>query len=68
MKLSKQQNNQIEKNRGRKGLNTELYIEILQRISALGEIAPEIKELDINPLLANSKYIIAVDARILIKK
>lgn len=54
--------------RGKKALNKEKFIEILQRISSLAEIAPEIKELDLNPLMANNEEIIAVDARIRLEK
>lgn len=54
--------------RGKEGVDEDLFIKIIQRLSALTEIAPEIVEMDINPLLGNSKKIIAVDTRILIKK
>jgi len=54
--------------RGKKGVNQELFIEIIQRVSALVEIAPEIVEMDMNPLIGTSKKITAVDARIKIQK
>lgn len=54
--------------RGKKGVNEDVYCDIILRISALLEIFPEISELDINPLLGNEKYITAVDARIKIEK
>ncbi|MFR9165873.1 MAG: acetate--CoA ligase family protein [Dysgonomonas sp.] len=54
--------------RGQKGLNEELFTEIIVRLSILLRYATEIKEMDINPLLANDKQVIAVDARIRIEK
>jgi len=54
--------------RGQEGINIEAFSKIIRKISALLEIVPEIVELDINPLLANSNEIIAVDARIKIEK
>jgi acetyltransferase len=54
--------------RGGAPLNKELFIEIIQRVSALLKLAPEIEELDLNPLLAKAANIIAVDARISVKK
>ncbi|MCB9359996.1 MAG: acetate--CoA ligase family protein [Flavobacteriales bacterium] len=50
--------------RGGDPLNKTLFIDIIQRISALLKLAPEIEELDLNPLLAKDDAIIAVDARI----
>jgi acetyltransferase len=58
----------IQGNRGQEGVNEEQFAEIIVRLSALLRFAPEIKEMDINPLLATSKGIIAVDARIRIEK
>jgi len=54
--------------RGQKGVNEEQFAEILARLSALLEIAPEIFEMDINPLLGSPEKVIAVDARIRIEK
>lgn len=54
--------------RGKKGIHQPLFIDIIQRISALVEAAPEIAEMDINPLLGNEKEITAVDVRIRIEK
>tara|TARA_R110001592_G_scaffold52046_4_gene159630 strand:+ start:7709 stop:9769 length:2061 start_codon:yes stop_codon:yes gene_type:complete len=54
--------------RGGAPLNKELFIEIIQRVSALLKLAPEIEELDLNPLLAKDYTIIAVDARISVEK
>ena len=50
--------------RGKKGVNQDLFIEIIQRLSALTLVAPEIVEMDVNPLLGNEEEIIAVDTRI----
>lgn len=54
--------------RGQKGIYLEGFIDTIIRLSALAEAAPEIAELDLNPLLANEKQIVAVDARIRIEK
>jgi acetyltransferase len=58
----------IEGTRGQKGLNKQRYAEIIVRLSTLLRFATEIKEIDINPLLADDKDVVAVDARILIEK
>ncbi|SHF30777.1 acetyltransferase [Mariniphaga anaerophila] len=54
--------------RKQEGVNISLFEEIIVRLSSLLRHATEIKELDINPLLGNEKEILAVDARIRIKK
>ncbi|MFH4966306.1 acetate--CoA ligase family protein [Gaetbulibacter sp. M235] len=54
--------------RGQQGINLENYADIIIKISQLLCIAPEIAELDINPLLASENDIIAVDVRIRIDK
>jgi len=54
--------------RNQEGVNEDLFAEIITKISNLVTVAPEIAELDLNPLLGNSKEIIAVDARIRIEK
>jgi acetyltransferase len=54
--------------RGEKGVNEKFFADIVARLSALTEAAPEIEEMDINPLLANGDDIVAVDARIKINK
>ncbi|HNL83014.1 MAG TPA: acetate--CoA ligase family protein, partial [Chitinophagaceae bacterium] len=54
--------------RNKKGLNEEKFIDIIQRIGALVHIAPEISELDLNPIKAEDKNMVAVDARICIDK
>ncbi len=54
--------------RGQKGIDIEAFSKIISKLSTLLEIAPEIAELDINPLLATSDEIVAVDVRIRIEK
>ena len=54
--------------RGQKGINEYQFAKIIVRLSVLLRFATEIKELDINPLLATDRGIIAVDARIRIDK
>ncbi|GHV43077.1 acetyl-CoA synthetase [Bacteroidia bacterium] len=54
--------------RGQNPVNEQLFVDIITRISALVSAAPEIVEMDLNPLLANSEGITAVDARIGIEK
>ena len=54
--------------RGQKGINERKYAEIIVRLSTLLRFATEIKEMDINPLLADDNDVIAVDARILVEK
>jgi len=58
----------IEGTRGQEGINQEKFIDAIVRLSALLESAPEIIEMDLNPLLGTSKDVIAVDARIRIEK
>ena len=54
--------------RGKKGINERKYAEVIVRLSTLLRFATEIKEIDINPLLADENDVIAVDARILVVK
>lgn len=58
----------IKGTRGQKGLNEQKYAEIIMRLSTLLRFTTEIKELDINPLLADEDNVTAVDARIRIEK
>ena len=58
----------IKGTRGQKGVNEKKYAEIIVRLSTLLRFATEIKEMDINPLLADEDDIVAVDARIRIEK
>lgn len=54
--------------RGQEPVNEDLYAEFIVRLSKLIEAAPEITEMDVNPLIATGKRIVAVDARILVEK
>ncbi len=54
--------------RGQEGVNEEMFAEIIVRLSALLMAAPEIVEMDLNPLLGSKDNVIAVDARIRIEK
>ena len=58
----------IKGTRGQQGINEQKYAEIIVRLSTLLRFATEIKEIDINPLLADGNNVVAVDARILIEK
>ena len=58
----------IKGTRGGKGVNKEMFIEIVVRLSALVKTAPEIFEMDINPLLGKPDKIVAVDVRVRIEK
>ncbi len=58
----------IKGTRGQEGVNVKLFADVLVRLSALVEAAPEIYELDLNPLLGNPEKVIAVDARMNLKK
>ncbi len=54
--------------RGQKPINEAAFVETIRRLSALIEAAPEIVELDLNPLLGNEKEVVAVDARVRVEK
>jgi acetyltransferase len=54
--------------RGKQGINQHKFAEIIVRLSTLLRFATEIKEMDINPLLADGDDVVAVDARILVEK
>ena len=54
--------------RGQEPVNIDLYAEQVARVSALVQAAPEIAEMDLNPLLGNPRYVTAVDARIRLEK
>ena len=58
----------LEGVRGQAGVNLDLYANQVVRVSALVQAAPEIAEMDLNPLLGNPRYVTAVDARIRIEK
>jgi acetate---CoA ligase (ADP-forming) len=50
--------------RGQKGINENIFADVLVRLSALLDAAPEIMEMDLNPLLGKEDMVVAVDARI----
>ena len=54
--------------RGQEAVNIDLYADQIARVSALVQAAPEIAEMDLNPLLGNPRYVTAVDARIRLEK
>jgi acetate---CoA ligase (ADP-forming) len=54
--------------RGQERVDENRFVEILLRLSALLEAAPEIYEMDLNPLLGKKNQVVAVDARINIIK
>lgn len=54
--------------RGQEPIDESTFVDIMLKLSALLNHAPEIKELDFNPLLAKGKKITVVDARVRIEK
>lgn len=54
--------------RGQEPVNEQHFAEIISRVSALVRVAPEIFEMDLNPLLGRKSGVVAVDARIRIEK
>lgn len=54
--------------RGRPGVNEAMIAGVMLRLSALLSAAPEITELDLNPLLGTPERVVAVDARICLGK
>jgi len=58
----------LEGVRGQQAINMDKFAEIIVRVSALLTAAPEIIEMDLNPLLGKGDKIVAVDARINIQK
>jgi acetyltransferase len=58
----------LEGVRGQHGVNQPILVDIIRKVSALVEVAPEIIEMDMNPLFGTPKNIIAVDSRIKIEK
>lgn len=58
----------IKGTRGQKGIDEQQYADIIVRLSTLLRFASEIKEMDINPLVATAHGLFAVDARIRIEK
>lgn len=58
----------LEGVRGQEGVDIELFADVVVRLSTLLQAAPEIIEMDINPLLGRADKVVAVDARIRIEK
>lgn len=58
----------LEGVRGQEPIDIDRFADLVARVSALVTAAPEIAEMDLNPLLGTSKSIIAVDARIRVEK
>ncbi len=58
----------LEGVRGQEGVDITRFAETVSRISKLVKVAPEIFEMDLNPLLGTSRDVVAVDARIRIEK
>lgn len=56
----------LEGYRGRPGVDVERLIEVMMRLSYLVADYPEIKELDVNPLVVSADEIVALDARIVL--
>jgi len=54
--------------RGQEPVNEPKFAEAVSRVSQLVKVAPEIFEMDLNPLLGNAKEVVAVDARIRVEK
>ncbi|MGM9760497.1 MAG: acetate--CoA ligase family protein [Parabacteroides sp.] len=58
----------IKGTRGQQGVNESAYADLIVRLSTLLRFATEIKEMDINPLIATDEGLFAVDARIRVEK
>ena len=58
----------IAGNRGSAGVDENLLKQTIQRLSALVQAAPEIMEVDINPLMGSGQQLVAVDARVRLVK
>jgi len=54
--------------RGKQGINKMKFTDIICRLSLLIQIAPEVEEIDLNPLIAEGDKLVAIDARIRVKK
>lgn len=52
--------------RGRPPLNRDELAEVLLRVSQLVEAFPEIREIDLNPLVITSRGLVAIDARVIL--
>jgi acetyltransferase len=54
--------------RGKDPVNEDLFADAISRVSTLVQAAPEIAEMDLNPLLGSPNAVVAVDARIRVEK
>lgn len=54
--------------RKQKAVDEKQFIELITRVATLADIAPEISEMDLNPVLGTPERIVAVDARICVEK
>lgn len=54
--------------RGKEGVSEDVLADTMMKLSALIKIAPEIMEMDINPLMGKGDRLVAVDARIRLGK
>ncbi len=54
--------------RGQEPVNEQELNEAVRRVAGLCKVAPEIFEMDLNPLLGNAQSVTAVDARIRVEK
>ncbi len=52
--------------RGEKPVDTKLLKQILVRVSRLPQVYKKLEEMDINPLIANNRYVRIVDARVIL--
>jgi len=54
--------------RGKPAADSESVVDLLHRLSALGEDLPEVVELDLNPVLVGPDGCVAVDARVRVRE
>ncbi|MCW9037286.1 acetate--CoA ligase family protein [Altibacter sp.] len=54
--------------RSTEGIDETVFIDIIKRIAGLVQIAPEITEMDINPLIGTNTTLLAVDVRVKIDR
>ncbi|GAB2774511.1 acetate--CoA ligase family protein [Salinimicrobium soli] len=54
--------------RGQSGINIQLFAEVIVKLSNLLTVAPEIAEIDLNPLMATENDLTAVDVRIRLER
>ena len=58
----------MEGERGKKPVNRQALIDAMVTLSKLPQKMPELKELDVNPLMCDDKTVRAVDARIVLNE